>query len=99
MPSENKYKHFLIKELIEEKKYDFLAALAKEKTEICKAELKKHLDDIKNTKKLTEEATDEELQELLILLKTGTVQLTLAELDDFIKSCKSPADPPLAWRT
>ncbi len=45
--------------------------------------------------------TDDEIEELFILLKTGTVTITLKELYDFVESTNEAgtSEPPLVWRS
>lgn len=47
------------------------------------------------------EPTDDEIEELFVLIKTGTVTVTLKELYDFVDSTGIPntSDPPLVWRS
>ena len=97
------YKYFLIKSLVEAKNntYDELVKVAKDSNHTnCRALLKAHLDGpIKITYGIGNNVTDDELEEIFVLVKTGTVEITLAEFENYRVSAKGPSDPPLVWRT
>jgi len=73
------------------------------KNQKSRHELKDFLKTLKNLKNkgTGNKPTDDEIEELLVLIKTGTVNVTLKELYDFVNSTGKPhtSDPPLVWRS
>ena len=106
MPSYQKYLNAVIKAMHEDggKTLQELIGFANiKKNPTNRGKLKNFLKDLKQ-KGYTDtdiDPTDDEIEELFVLIKTGSVNVTLKELFDFVESTGKPntSDPPLVWRT
>ena len=104
MPTYQKYLNAVIKAMHEggeETLNDLLGFADMKKNPTNRGKLKTFLKDIKQKGYTNTDPTDDEIEELLVLIKTGTVNVTLKELYDFVDSTGKPhtSDPPLVWRS